>query len=426
MDQTDNLQLPYIMPQQAQKHVPHNEAIRMLDAIVQLGVVSDAYLEPPIGPITGSRFIIAANATSEWSGRDNQIAAYQDGAWTYFTPLPGWSAWVESKNTQLIWNGSEWLPLPGSENSDIFGVNTQGDDTNRLAVKSDAVLLSHDDVTPGTGNIQTVLNKADNTKTATILFQDNYSGRAEIGLAGNDDFSFKTSTDGTNFNNTIVVKAADNHVGIGTDLPQAPLHVQGEDAGICLENSLDPGSLWTIATGRSGNYEDHLIFCHGEDIQTPANHRIRLPKTGSPEFVEGIRVTDDKSVGSNSSAALAFWKPFDGDKSIMSFRGAANSAKAEYSMSAFYHDGTFNSVSVAKWVADSSGPRLGIGVVAPSCTLDVGGAARVGSFTIATKPSASTTGAGAVIYISDEANGPTLAFSDGVSWRRIRDNVVVS
>lgn len=32
MDSSPNLQLPYIMPSQAQKHVTHNEALRTLDA----------------------------------------------------------------------------------------------------------------------------------------------------------------------------------------------------------------------------------------------------------------------------------------------------------------------------------------------------------------------------------------------------------
>jgi hypothetical protein len=33
---TPNLTLPYIMPSQAQKHVTHHEAIRALDALVQI------------------------------------------------------------------------------------------------------------------------------------------------------------------------------------------------------------------------------------------------------------------------------------------------------------------------------------------------------------------------------------------------------
>ena len=48
MDQTTNLKLPYIMPSQAQKHVTHNEAIRALDALVQLCVLDrDLSRHPP-------------------------------------------------------------------------------------------------------------------------------------------------------------------------------------------------------------------------------------------------------------------------------------------------------------------------------------------------------------------------------------------
>lgn len=33
---------------------------------------------------------------------------------------------------------------------------------------------------------------------------------------------------------------------------------------------------------------------------------------------------------------------------------------------------------------------------------------------------------GGTIYIPNESGGKTLAWSDGTSWRRVRDNVVVS
>ena len=38
-DATTHLLLPYILAAQAQKHVTHNEAIRALDAVVQLSVL---------------------------------------------------------------------------------------------------------------------------------------------------------------------------------------------------------------------------------------------------------------------------------------------------------------------------------------------------------------------------------------------------
>ncbi|HEX9881947.1 MAG TPA: DUF2793 domain-containing protein, partial [Hyphomicrobium sp.] len=68
MDDTPNLKLPYILPAQAQKHVTHNEAIRALDAIVQIGVVDRNLTVPPVSPAEGGRYIVALAATAAWSG----------------------------------------------------------------------------------------------------------------------------------------------------------------------------------------------------------------------------------------------------------------------------------------------------------------------------------------------------------------------
>lgn len=46
-------------------------------------------------------------------------------------------------------------------------------------------------------------------------------------------------------------------------------------------------------------------------------------------------------------------------------------------------------------------------------------------YTVTTLPDA-TTAEGAIIYVSDETGGPTLAFSDGTDWRRVQDRAVVS
>lgn len=48
------------------------------------------------------------------------------------------------------------------------------------------------------------------------------------------------------------------------------------------------------------------------------------------------------------------------------------------------------------------------------------------SFTVATVPSASTSGSGATIYVSNESGGAVLAFSDGTNWRRVTDRAVIS
>jgi hypothetical protein len=76
------------------------------------------------------------------------------------------------------------------------------DSTNRLSVNSSAVLFNN----VGNGT-QLKLNKAATGDSATFLFQTNWSGRAEIGTSGNDDFSFKVSPDGSNWYTGLVLKS---------------------------------------------------------------------------------------------------------------------------------------------------------------------------------------------------------------------------
>ncbi len=45
------LALPYIQAAQAQKHVTHNEALRILDAVVQLSVAGISNTPPPRAPL---------------------------------------------------------------------------------------------------------------------------------------------------------------------------------------------------------------------------------------------------------------------------------------------------------------------------------------------------------------------------------------
>jgi hypothetical protein len=59
------LSLPLIQPAQAQKHVTHNEALRMLDVLVQLAVASRSLTAPPTFPADGARWIVAPGATAD-------------------------------------------------------------------------------------------------------------------------------------------------------------------------------------------------------------------------------------------------------------------------------------------------------------------------------------------------------------------------
>lgn len=199
MTDTPNLTLPYLAPSQAQKHVTHNEALRALDAIVQLSVLDRDRAAPPATPEDGARYIIAGSATGDWADHAHDIAAFQDGTWAFYPPREGWRTWIIAENKLVVWDGTEWVDTGGGAtgSATLLGVNTTADSTNKLAVKSDAALFSHDDVTPGSGDIRAILNKASEPGTASVLLQDNWSGRAEIGLTGDDDLHVKVSDDGT-------------------------------------------------------------------------------------------------------------------------------------------------------------------------------------------------------------------------------------
>ena len=212
-DTTELLGLPCIMPAQAQKHVTHNEALRRLDALVQLAVRSRSLTAPPPAPAPGERHIVAASAGGAWAGHDGEIAAWLDGAWTFFTAHAGWRAWLEDERKLLVRDAGTWSDI-APEQAPKFGINTAADTANRLAVKSDAALFAHDDQTPGSGDMRVTIDKAATGNTGTLIFQTAAAGRAELGLAGNDDFTLKVSADGETWREGIKL-AGDGQISLG-------------------------------------------------------------------------------------------------------------------------------------------------------------------------------------------------------------------
>ena len=86
-DTTTHLGLPYLLAAQAQKHVTHNEALRLLDAMVQLSVLDRTRTAPPASPVDGNRHLVDSGATGLWAGWDLNIAFWVDGAWIRLVPF---------------------------------------------------------------------------------------------------------------------------------------------------------------------------------------------------------------------------------------------------------------------------------------------------------------------------------------------------
>lgn len=297
-DSSTRLSLPYLLPSQAQKHVTHNEALERLDLLVQLTVVEFGATTPPTVMDEGQIWALGPVPSGIWADQPDQLAAWVGGAWIFISPQPGWRA---AQGSDLrIWSGTEWvvpehgLPetLPG------LGINTNHDTVNRLAVVSEATLLSHD----GHGH-QLKINKATENETASLLFQTAWSGRAEMGTTGSDMFEVKVSPDGTvwhtamnaapatgraifpngatidgNLSGSAVTASASDttadrvlRVGAGHQQLDPTLYRRGNILGTVSQSGGDPtGAI--IQRGSNSNGE-FVRFADGTQICT---HRIEL------------------------------------------------------------------------------------------------------------------------------------------------------
>jgi hypothetical protein len=240
------LSLPYLLPAQAQKHVTHNEALLRLDILAQLTVAAMGTVTPPTAPEPGETHVPGEGAEGAWTGHAGEIASWDGSGWVFVAPRAGWRAFDLGTGLLHVWDEGAWSPLRAeTQNLDGIGIGTSWDAVNRLAVASDATLFSH----AGAGH-QLKVNKAAAGDTASLLFQSGWTGQAEIGLAGNNDFAVKVSANGTNWVTGLSVDAGTGHVALGHDSPVAALHAISDTAPELRVESDGWGTAWLTAKGR--------------------------------------------------------------------------------------------------------------------------------------------------------------------------------
>lgn len=313
MENTTNLKLPLLVPNQSQKEITHNEAIIIIDNILQNGVIDKDLKSPPLQPNSNDLYIVGSPATGEWLGKEYNLAFFDNG-WRFISPREGFTFWVNDENCLYSFDGNSWLissvgeggtpsenvtsldqledvvltslqtndvlqyngekfvnaqlNLNGGgggdgesggggdfgtitnptefdiiqhngvdfvntksiQNISMLGVGASADEYNKLSVKSDYVLFDK-----LTADSRVKVNKATETSTASHLFQNNYSGRAEFGLIGDDNFTLKVSTDGNTWNNTFVVDKASGDIDFKGNITNNGNLVGGGGSGCSLE-----------------------------------------------------------------------------------------------------------------------------------------------------------------------------------------------
>ena len=250
-DTTTNLLLPYILAAQAQKHVTHNEALRLLDGLVQLSVLDRDLTAPPGSPADGDRYIVASGATGDWAGWDLNVAL-----WTAKTVAEG-----------------------------------------------------------GTGDLFYTMNKEAAGDDLGLTLQTNFVTKALVGLFGSDKFRIAVSADGSTFFDGLIVDNAtgiveqpqlprfkaytnyDNYVGVGSWTKIGLNNTDYNDQG-----AFDAGTgLFTAPV--DGTYLFGATLLYKVNSSTSARMRGRLVLNGATE----IRGSFGESSATHVSLATSIW-----------------------------------------------------------------------------------------------------------------------
>ena len=417
MSQSPKLGLSYVLPQQAQKHVTVNESFRRLDALVNLTVHSQNTSNEPTSPAEGDSYILPATVTGTiWTDMgEGNIAVFQDGTWIEIIPQEGWRAWIIDEQTLFVFTNHAWEEVTNNtiNNAAIFGINTQADVTNKFAVKSDAILHSHDDITPGSGNARHIINKNTTTHTASVLFQTGYSGRAEYGLNGDDVFSIQVSANGTSWSRVLSIDPADGDLNVESGSELAfPTTINGVETRMSIF-AQNADLVFSKPTSNTNLADGAKYFFSNVGSQNAGNAFWQGIHFASPIVTENT---------ANRFPRVSFYWSYSSsdDPSDLRFNiipGAAGTLKTQLA---------FKTLQNGEIYFDGGPVRIGSIGGSTSAKLTVDGAIRVAEYQVTSTPAAASQGAGAIIFVQDEIGGATLAFSDGTNWRRTSDGNIIS
>lgn len=242
MPDSPNLILPYIQASQAQKHITHNEAIKLLDGMVQLGVLSRIVAAPPGSPVDGDRYIVASGATGLWAGWDLNVAFFVDGAWVRLIPRVGWIAYSVADTAFYSWNGSAWVAFGGGGGG---GGPTFPDNTFAITDDADPTKIAAFDAS-GIATGTTCTYSLPNTSSELAILAGTQTFNGVKTFSGTFTVSAATASLGTNTGTSTAnvgtgatLTATTKTVNIGTN------GVSGSTTGINIGSAV-AGALGTL------------------------------------------------------------------------------------------------------------------------------------------------------------------------------------
>ncbi|UFK26776.1 ribonuclease III [Roseobacter phage RDJL6] len=276
---TPNFSITELAASQAQKYVTVNEALRVVDTALNLTVIRSDFTAPPGAPAEGDKYIPAATASGAWTGKENQVAAYINAEWIFFTPAEGWRAYDQTTGTLLLWNGSAWVSLLGAAGNgsaaapsysfasdpdtglyrnaaNQLGISTGG--AERMLVGNTQVAVSTGDLlvnNSGT-NAAVTVNKNAVGNDAGFTFQTAFSTVAQLGALGNNDFTIKV---GGSFTTALTIDSSTAAVSL-------PAH--SKFSGYVNFDFYVAANTWTKVSINNTRHNDQGDFSAGSNVFT--------------------------------------------------------------------------------------------------------------------------------------------------------------
>jgi hypothetical protein len=350
-------------------------------------------------------------------------------------------------------NGSsKWTIIDqAASNLPAVGIGTAADPSNPLSVYGASALFN------SAGNFNFTINKAASANTASTIYEDGFSARAQVGLCGDDNFHFKVSPDGSSWHDALDINASTGLVttnfgltisGTAT-LPDNSTWSSSGVSALLINNGISgntTGSLAPLYASNTGNgigVFDVYSGASGTAVTT-AQFKFRSAR-GTPSSPAALNSDDYvgsiKFYGYNGSA-------FSGGIAYIAAVATQNfTASAEGTAIAFFT--TVNSTTSAAEAGrfDDTG-YLGLGTTSPAQKLDVNGAIAIsgtttigpdrshylGTYTVATLPAAGTAGRiafatncrmfnGTGIQEGSGSGTGGLVIDNGTAWKIAGTNV---
>jgi hypothetical protein len=319
-DATPRLALPYLAAGQAQKHLTVNEALAALDGLVHTAVESRTLAAPPQAPADGAMYLRPPGAlAAPWQHfAPGALLRFEAGDWNALAAPDGALVLVKDESRLLVRAGGAWSELGAVlgalQNLERLGLGAVADATNPFSARlNKALFAARTAAEGGDGDLRLTLNKETAGDVLSLLFQTGFSGRAELGLAGDDRLTLKTSGDGAAWNTALVADAAGR-----VRLPAQPAFGTYASAartttGLCagytaLPHALNRGGAFDPATGLftapvAGAYALHMAAKSDGGWAGRALFGFEVNGTTIGEFAESYGPYQD--VGASAVLELA-------------------------------------------------------------------------------------------------------------------------